>query len=369
MLKNFRKIFCLFFASLLVLSSSFFAINYNTTTCANAYGIKEFIDRIFGSEQQANQIQEMPEVYVGGSPLGFCLYCDGVVVIAVGNVHTEKGVNNTIIEGEIYAGDIVKKINGISIKSVQTIEEQMQFQEQENKVVELQIERNKTISYVQVLPAKDIMTNKFKLGLWVRDNSAGVGTLTYVRADNNRFGALGHSVCDIDTGTSLPIDSGEIYKCNIIGVSSSKKGTAGELKGLFLKNGTVLGNIDKNNDLGVYGTADQELSKQCGKKMKVAARSQVQTGKASILCCISGSTVCEYSVEIIKTSKQSKTASKSLVIRITDQELIEKTGGIVQGMSGSPIVQNGMLVGAVTHVFLNDPTKGYGVYAEYMIDN
>lgn len=358
-------VFIVLFSTLAVLSATSFSPNISN---ANAYGVKEFIENIFLPKDTTEISAEMPEVYVGGEPLGFCLYCDGVVVIAVGNVHTQSGITNTIINGKIVAGDVVKKIDGVSIKSVETIEQEMQKQHKENKIVNLEVEHDGTHANVEVLPAKDIMTNQYKLGLWVRDNSAGVGTLTYIRADNSRFGALGHSVCDIDTGTNLPIESGNIYKCNIIGVSSSKKGSAGELKGLFLKNGTVIGSIDTNNQFGVYGLAGEGLISSTTKKVKVASKNQVQTGKATMICCLSGTIAKEYSIEIIKASKYYN-GNKGLVIRVIDPELINQTGGIVQGMSGSPILQNGMLVGAVTHVFLNDPTKGYGIYAESMINN
>ena len=329
-----------------------------------AAGIREFFAQFFENQNQP----EMPEVYVGGIPLGFTLSCKGVVIIAVGGVHTQNGLVSTIKEGSIDAGDIVTHIDGIEINSAYDISEQMGNQSKENRIVVLNVEHENKSKLVQILPAKDIITGDYKLGLWIRDNSAGVGTLTYVREDNGRFGALGHSVCDIDTGTHLPVSGGRIYKCNIIGIRKSISGTAGELRGLFLKSGTMLGKVDKNTQNGVYGTADAELLNMLNRKVKVARKSQVKTGKASILCTLDGCTPKEYSVEIIKTSKQSKSASKSMVIRILDQELLATTGGIVQGMSGSSIIQNSMLVGSITHVFISDPSKGYGVYAEWMID-
>ena len=331
---------------------------------AYSYGIRDFFSQLFSHKQE----QEMPEVYLGGIPLGFTLTCSGVVVIAVGGVHTENGLISTIKHGEISPGDVVTHIDGTKINSAQDISEKMHEQTKENKIVILDIKTQKANKQVQTLPAKDVITGDYKLGLWIRDNSAGVGTLTYVRADTGRFGALGHSVCDIDTGTQLPVSGGNIYKCNIIGVRKSTSGSAGELKGLFLKSGTILGEVDKNTQNGVYGTANQSMINLLNRKIKVAQKSQVRTGKASIVCTLDGSVPKEYSIEIIKTSKQSTSANKSMVIRIIDQELLATTGGIVQGMSGSPIVQNGMLVGSVTHVFVSDPSKGYGVYAEWMIN-
>ncbi len=355
---------------LIITIVSFFCSSINLgIKYSNAYSIKDFLQSLF--ETPTQQVSaDLPNVYLGGIPLGFTLDCDGVIVVAVGQVHSEAGVVNTIISGDIEAGDVVTHINGISITSVKVIEEQMELQEKQNTQVELKIQdKNFSQTEAVILPAKDVITGKYKLGLWVRDNSAGVGTLTYVREDNLKFGALGHSVCDIDTGRMLPLLSGNVYKCNIIGVNPSKKGTAGELKGLFLRNGNVIGSVEKNVSCGVFGTAEEELVSLLTTKLPVASKSQVKTGRASIYCCVEGGKVQEYSIEIIKTTRQSKEDNKSMIIRITDKELIDKTGGIVQGMSGSPIVQNGMLVGAVTHVLVSDPTKGYGIFAQTMIEN
>lgn len=352
-------------------NSAIIKVNYLSSKNSDyvaSFCLKDFFSNLFKKNNQ-EEVKEMPSVYVGGIPLGFTLECDGVIVIAVGQVHTTNGVVSTIKEGSINNGDIVLKINNISITSAQTISDEMDKQANNNSIVELLIKRGNSSFIAKILPAKDVITGQYKLGLWIRDNSAGVGTLSYIREDNLRFGALGHSVCDVDTSTMLPLSTGNIYKCNIIGVNPSIKGTAGELKGLFLRGGTMLGTLDKNNDYGVFGTANQDLVDLCKRKIKVASKSQVKTGKAVILCTVDGSEAKEYDIEIIKTTRQTKLSNKSMVIRVTDDELISKTGGIVQGMSGSPIIQNNMLVGSVTHVFVSDPTKGYGIYAEWMIDN
>lgn len=356
--KAFNIVFCV------LLSILFLCQPVTCSEYGYGYGIKEFFSQLFSAQKE----REMPEVYLGGIPLGFTLNCSGVVVIAVGGVHTDLGLVSTIKYGSIEPGDIITHINGTEITSAHDISLEMQKQEKQNTMVILDVKHKGNVIKAQILPAKDIISKEYKLGLWIRDNSAGVGTLTYVRADNNRFGALGHSVCDIDTGTELPVASGNIYKCNIIGISKSKAGSAGELKGLFLKSGTVFGEVDKNTQNGVYGIASTAILEKLTRKVKVARKNQVKTGKATILCTLEGGEPHEYSIEIIKTSKQSQTANKSMVLRILDSELINSAGGIVQGMSGSPIIQNGMLVGSVTHVFVSDPTKGYGVYAEWMID-
>lgn len=335
---------------------------------ASANSVKDFFNNLFGVSTPIEQ--PLTSVYLGGIPLGFTLECDGVMVIAVGQVHSADGVINTIISGNIEAGDIITHIDNKQITSVETIENCMEKQNKNNCKVTLNIlDRQNKHKVVEILPAKDVITNQYKLGLWVRDNSAGVGTLTYVCKDNLRFGALGHSVCDIDTNRQLPLLTGNVYKCNIIGVQASKKGSAGELKGLFLRGGTQIGEVDKNTSCGVFGTASQELVDLLKTTINVATKEQVKTGRASIFCCIGGGQPQEYAVEIIKTSQYKENDNKSMVIRIIDEKLISETGGIVQGMSGSPIVQNGLLVGAVTHVFINDPTKGYGIFAQTMLEN
>lgn len=335
---------------------------------ASAYSVKDFINNLFGVSTQIEQ--PLASVYLGGIPLGFTLECDGVMVIAVGQVHSSGGIVNTIISGSIEAGDIITHIDDKKITSAEIIENCMEKQNKKNCKVTLNIlDRQNRHKIAEILPAKDIITNKYKLGLWVRDNSAGVGTLTYICKDNLRFGALGHSVCDVDTNRQLPLLTGNVYKCNIIGVQASKKGIAGELKGLFLRGGTQIGAVDKNTDYGVFGTASQDLVDLLTTTINVATKEQVKTGRASIFCCIGGGKPQEYAIEIIKTSQYRENDNKSMVIRIVDENLINETGGIVQGMSGSPIVQNGLLVGAVTHVFINDPTKGYGIFAQTMLEH
>lgn len=369
LIKFLKQVGLTFFVLSVIFISLIFSAVSTCSYYAKALSLKDFIHSIFGN-QTSTQQTNMPNVYLGGIPLGFTLDCNGVVVIAVGEVHTQNGVVHTIISGQVNVGDVITHINNTAITSVQIIEDQMKLQEGSNTKITLDIlDKDLSSKKAEILPAKDIITNKYKLGLWVRDNSAGVGTLTYVREDNLRFGALGHSVCDIDTGRRLPLLKGDVFKCNIIGVQASKKGSAGELKGLFLRNGTKIGCVDKNINCGVFGVADKQLVDLLSTKLQMASKDKVKTGRASIFCCVEGSACKEYSIEIIKTTRRSKDDNKSMIIRIIDEELINKTGGIVQGMSGSPIVQNGLLVGAVTHVFVSDPTKGYGIFAQTMLEN
>lgn len=328
----------------------------------NAFpNIGELIRKLFNKEEQNSNINsEKVYVYLGGYPLGFTIMCKGVIVVAVSNE----------LIGDIKEGDVITKIEDIEISSVSEILSLINSSEYKGKELSVELVRDDKTITTKITPIYDETQKFYKLGLWVRDNAAGVGTLTYIRQDSYRFGALGHPVCDIDTGSLLPAKNGNIFKCNIVGYKKGVRGDAGELKGLFLRNSSVLGNLDANNEYGVYGNFDKDfISNLDTPVVEVARRDEVKSGKAKIRCTINGTAPKEYDIEIVKTYFQSSKANKSMFIRVTDEELLATTGGIVQGMSGSPIIQNGKLVGAVTHVFVSDPTKGYGIYAEWMIDN
>lgn len=337
---------------------------YACSTSAKAEALpslKDIIQSLFKKEESKPiQKNEKVYVYLGGYPLGFTIKCKGAVVVAIANKSADA----------LKEGDIITKIEDIEVCSSEEISAIINSNSFAGKPVKITFKRGEFENEAYITPIFDTALMIYKLGLWIRDDAAGVGTLTYIRKDNLRFGALGHSVCDIDTGATLPVNGGSVYNCNIVGLKRGVKGNPGELKGLFLRNGTVLGSLDTNNKVGVYGTfSETGLKKIQTKIVEVADRSEVKSGKAKILCTINGTEPREYDVEIVKTYLQNSKDNKSMFIRVTDKELISQTGGIVQGMSGSPIIQNNKLVGAVTHVFVSDPTKGYGVYADWMIDN
>ncbi len=322
--------------------------------------LREIVKSLFKKEQKQTDRSEKVYVYLGGYPLGFTIKCSGVVIVAVSNESAY----------ELKAGDILTHIEGIKIYGLEDITKLINNDVYAGRPLNVTYLRNAEQKQTKIKPIYDERLNVYKLGLWIRDNSAGVGTLTYVRKDNLRYGALGHPVCDIDTGTALPVNNGNIYKCNIVGYKAGVKGNPGELKGLFLRSGSMLGTLDKNNKFGVYGKfSRRHIGLIDDKVIEVANRSEIKSGKAQIRCTIDGSEPKYYDIEIVKTYFQSTKDNKSMFIRVTDKELLSQTGGIVQGMSGSPIIQNGKLVGAVTHVFVSDPTKGYGLYADWMIEN
>jgi len=308
------------------------------------------------------------KIYACGKTVGISLQSKGVVITGMNPILTQDG--KVMAGSNLQVGDVLCEIEGEPVNDAKAINVIINKAEYVGKELVVKAKRNSENYYTTIKPIKDIQTNEYKLGLWVRDEASGVGTVTYIRPDNLRFGALGHPISDLDTGTALDVFNGNLYKCNVLSISKGIKGKAGEIKGLFLQNGKTLGDVDENNQFGVFGQVDEnsDLLNSC-KLYKIGGKISAKPGKAQILCCLDGVNVEEFDIEIIKTNYQSTSNDKSMVIKITDKELIKQTGGIVQGMSGSPIIQNGKLIGAVTHVFVNDPTKGFGVYLDWMINN
>ena len=210
--------------------------------------------------------------------------------------------------------------------------------------------------------------NEYKLGLWVRDSAAGVGTVTFYEPSTKTFGALGHGITDIDTGELINIASGEFVTTRILNITKGENGNPGKIQGT-IENQKNIGQINKNSKFGIYGKVDNlsSLEIDASKEMEVATREEIKEGKATILCSLDNKTVEEYEIEIEKIYKENNYDNKSMQIKVTDQKLIEKTGGIIQGMSGSPIIQNGKFIGAVTHVLVNNPQEGYAVFGDIML--
>ena len=307
---------------------------------------------------------EKNEVCVGGNAVGLVLTTDGAIIVGFNTLNTENGKISPFEKSLFKVGDRIVSINGERVSCIKDIEAiSKNFTNKEVEIVA--IRKNKEIRQ-NITPLYDKFTKNYKLGLWVRDDAAGVGTLTFVNDKTLRFGALGHGICDSNSITALPVSGGELYPCDVVGINKGSRGKAGELKGFFVTGKDKQGKVDKNSNCGVFGEVDKNSKFLKNDKYEIGGRLSVKPGKAKILCCLEGGKVEEYDIEIIKTNYQRKSNDKSLVVRVVDQELIEKTGGIVQGMSGSPIIQNNKIVGAVTHVFVNDPLKGFGIYMDWM---
>lgn len=301
-------------------------------------------------------------VVPSGSLFGIRLYTDGIVIVGTDEVVTNNGNINPASIAGLQQGDIVKAING---KKVSTNSEFSQaIQSSNGKTLELIVDRSGKESVFNFTPVISKADGKYKAGLWIRDSSAGVGTITFIDKENSIFAGLGHAVCDVDTGEVMPLLSGDIVSASVNGAYKGSKGTTGELCGVF--DNTVLGTLLINGSTGVYGRlnyVDNSL-----KEVPVAMRYEIKTGPAKIISTIEGNSPQYYDIKITHLYLNAETHEKNMIIEVTDPELIKKTGGIVQGMSGSPIIQNGMLVGAVTHVFVNNPRQGYAIFAENMIN-
>lgn len=298
-------------------------------------------------------------VYAGGTPIGIKLYCNGVIIVGTDDIETESGKINPAKKAGILKGDVLKSINGVKTKTNRDVTKIIE----ENNGAEMTFEimRGNNQVFVKFQPVKDV-NGAFKAGLWIRDSSAGIGTLSFV-TDDGRFASLGHGVCDIDTGSVLPIGEGTATNATVTGIIKGVAGSAGELCGEL--DSTASGVIYSNDSTGIYGRF-YSFDPNNMKKYPVAKKSEVKKGSAQIIATVENGKTAYYDIEITDLSPNSSD-NKNLVVKVTDSALTAKTGGIVQGMSGSPIIQNGMLVGAVTHVFINDPKGGYGVYAETML--
>lgn len=311
------------------------------------------------------EVTKGEDVFVGGIPLGFSIKTKGLLIVGSNTVLSNSGGVETIKSIELKEGDIILQINGVDIVDYEQIPEILN--QNEGKRSKLSILRNGEIFTCDIVPEKDLQSGDYKIGLWVKDNASGIGTLTFVKKSNNRFGALGHSITDFETGVEIPVQEGNIYRCSLVGINKAEKNNPGELRCIFLQGVNNKGEIEKNTKFGVYGTVTElENIVDYNLTAEIGSRMTVKTGKASIVSSVSGVRE-EYSIEIIKTSYQPESDDKSFVFRVTDKRLLSLTGGILQGMSGSPILQNGKLIGAVTHVFVSDPTKGYGIYADWMV--
>lgn len=299
-------------------------------------------------------------VYVGGMPAGFMLSAGGAQVIGVCEVVSEDATTSPAVDAGIKTGDLITEAAGIKVRTISDLNDILA--KNGEKELEITIKRGEDIKKVSVFPKKDSVSQKYKIGVLIRDSITGIGTITYIDPKTSKFGSLGHTVGeDREIGST----DGKIYKCTIVSVMKGIRGKAGELHGMFLGDG-VFGMADTLCNCGIFGTIDKKVDFSTLEKAE-ATSSFVKPGVAYILSTVNGQMPKKYTAEIVKVDQENP-ENKNYVLKITDKALIEATGGIVQGMSGSPILQEGRLVGAVTHVFLNDPTRGYGIGIEKMIN-
>lgn len=343
-----KKISFLFLIILLIsYIFSFFKISNNTNQSINASST--------GGQRVA----------IIGRCVGLKLYTKGVLVIGMNEVTSENGEKIKPYEHTgIEIGDMIQEMNG---KKIDNASDVMQVIKNSNgKEISIKYLRENNEIYTSIKPVKT-KNGDYLIGLWIRDAASGIGTLTFYDEDNNYFAALGHGINDIDTGKIVNISNGELVKCKIISIVKAKDGSVGEIRGT-IDDGEHIGNINRNSEIGIYGT---DINKEFVDKFKikevsVATRNEIKVGKAEIYCELENNNVEKYEIEIKKIFRGNYKDNKSMLIKITDKRLLDKTGGIIPGMSGTPILQNGKLVGAITNVLLNNPKQGYAIFADMM---
>lgn len=316
-------------------------------------------------------VSVLPEIQVvpGGDCIGVKVYSKGVLIVGESEVQLEDGSWSELYEPNTFkAGDLLLKIDDYEVEEAVEVANIVNNIGSEN--ITLTCMRDGMLFETNVTPLKCLDDGKYKIGLWVRDGAMGVGTLTFYSPDYLSYAALGHGISDEDSKKLIELESGNIYGANVLSVNKGRSEVPGEIRGI-LDEKENLGTIEKNSNVGIIGKFENVDASFIGReKVSVASKNEVTVGPAKIRCTIDNSQeVKEYDIEIQKVSTSGFFETKGMIIKVTDEELISKTGGIIQGMSGSPIIQNGKLVGAVTHVYVNDPTKGYGIFAETMLEN
>ncbi len=333
-------------------------------------GKDKFTVSVFGGVMKKDvSVSVLPatNVVIGGDAIGIRLYSEGVLVIGKMPVQGMDGKwYEPYSQSKIEIGDIITKINDEEVETITDLVDAVNRIEDGDKV-EIEYIKDSVTIKEKVLPVSSFEDGSLKLGLWVRDGAMGVGTLTFINQENKTFAALGHGISDFDAKDLIVADSGVVNIASILDIRKGEKNTPGEIKGLLMEEIKV-GEIEVNNENGIFGDYDGSTNYFRGRKeVLVASKNEVELGKATIYCTVDEDNYPkEYEVEILKTS-DALNSSKGMLIKVTDEELIKKTGGIVQGMSGSPILQNGKLIGAVTHVYVSDPTRGYGIFIENMM--
>ncbi len=302
------------------------------------------------------------KVMVSGEVFGIKLYTDGVIVVGIQDVQTDGGKKSPSGSAGIEVGDIIVSINGENVYTSDRVQEILGSNNGES--FDVKIKRGERYREFTVTPVYCEREGCYKAGMWVRDSTAGIGTITFYNKQSGIFAALGHQINDVDTKEIMPMLEGEAVKATVSKVEKSTRGTTGSLECDFTNQ--TLGRLLTNTDCGIYG-AYAEVG-ECAKEYSVAAVQEVKKGRATVISTVENGQPKEYEIEITRIGYNENNREKNMTVKVTDKELIAKTGGIVQGMSGSPIIQNGKLVGALTHVIVGNPTKGYAVFAQTMLE-
>ena len=308
---------------------------------------------------------EDEELIPVGQPVGIYVETDGVMVIGTGEFKGQDGSKYSPAKYALKSGDYIRKVNGATISDKESFTEAVG--KSSGNAMTLTIEREGELMEVSVTPAIDT-AGAYKLGLWIRDNAQGVGTMTYMDADGN-FGALGHGIADVDTSTLMHMDEGTLYQTDIVEIKKGSSGNPGEMTGMIIySDERILGEITDNSEQGIFGVCNPKAKELFTEEaLPIGLKQEIQEGAAQILCTVDG-TAKYYDIQITRIRLDNDNVNRGIELTVTDEELLAITGGIVQGMSGSPIIQNGKIIGAVTHVLVNNSAKGYGIFIENMLD-
>ncbi|MBQ7293279.1 MAG: SpoIVB peptidase [Clostridia bacterium] len=299
----------------------------------------------------------------GGMPFGVKFFTDGMIVADFCDVSTEQGKVNPAKNAGLKINDLITHIDGHPTAGTEDLSDAIDASG--GKEITLTYTRGGVTHNVKLTPVKCTADGKYKTGIMIKDSGAGIGTVSFIEPESGLFGGLGHGICDVESGELIPMKRGAIVDVTISGVEKGISGTPGEIKGFF--NRQKLGSMIKNSDCGVFGVFTEPLQNPLSEPLPIGLKSDIKEGDATIYCTLDDGEMKEYSIKISNVDKNAA-HGKCFNVKVTDPELIEKTGGIIQGMSGSPIIQNGKLVGAVTHVLVNDPTRGYGIFIENMLN-
>lgn len=302
----------------------------------------------------------------GGQSVGVKMDVHGALIVGLEEIKDEKGelINPGLLSG-LQIGDMILEVNGKNVYRAGDVEK---IVNDEKGTVRLKVKRNNEIINLNIDPVKSGDDDLYKLGIWIKDKTAGIGTLTYYDPVTSSFGALGHGITDYETNSILPVEQGQLLMARVQEVSEGKEGVPGEIRGVFYHADEPIGSLEKNCEYGVFGKSYHPIENMLYKSpIPIGTKEQVEVGKAYILATLSDNKINRYEIEIEKVNKQDSPSDKSMVIKVTDEKLLKESGGIIQGMSGSPIIQNDRIIGAVTHVFVNNPQQGYGIFIEWML--
>jgi stage IV sporulation protein B len=331
---------------------------------------KQMILDMAGMPIKQIDVKVLPSLKVipGGQSIGVKLNTLGVLVVGYHLVETEDGKRSPGEIAGIQVGDMITNVNGKKIENMSDLSPFIEESGKTGKPLNLQILRDNRPMATKLTPLKDKHDHAYRIGLYIRDSAAGIGTMTFYDPVSKKYGALGHVISDMDTRKPIVVQDGQVMKSTVTSIEKGSSGNPGEKLARFSSDKEVIGNITNNSPFGIFGTLSKPIRNEMfDEPIPIALSNQVKEGPAKMLTVIEDDKVEAFDIEIVSTIPQKFPATKGLVIRVTDPRLLKKTGGIVQGMSGSPIIQDGKLIGAVTHVFVNDPTSGYGVHIEWML--